>query len=531
MAFVAAPAASAASLTPTVNSNYAAAQGLTAIAYDTILQYNSGVAGGDGDTEIAPTSGFAADYAKDGSISTQAEVTSDVTPTFASDVWATLAGANLSAGHSNSDAGDAFAAVAESFYGSTSAEPSSLQQLSTVAENYGLTPLLATPSTVTSTTSDAIDEAAAAVTSLNPLVVLEGYDPTDFPNGLFSVDGDVNVSSTATVTAVGKPTAYTTTIGVNSSATGGYVLPSAFTLTFPADFTVNTALVASEITAAQESSPPASDAIGTATVISPAISVFVPGSKGVDNTATVYAVSTSSLTQPDFEVYLGQGDYILGTLTGVTFPLTVSFGEPVVEGQATPLPVSSVTMTFPAATSPLEATSCTSLGSLTGTMTDAASSVAALAGDTTDSGAVNLTATPTVVTDDCTATTTTVKTTLAASASRLNTGSPTFTFRVKTGTAFSSETISLTSGLKFVKSKKLKKEISASGAKIKSVKISGGKLVVDFKSKVTSATIKTKKGAVSESAALIKKIKKHKTKKLTLKVKAGSTTISTKIKA
>ena len=53
-------------------------------------------------------------------------------------------------------------------------------------------------------------------------------------------------------------------------------------------------------------------------------------------------------------------------------------------------------------------------------------------------------------------------------------------------------------GLKFVKSKKLAKEVSAR-AKVKSVKIAGGKLVITLKSKVKSVTIKTKKGAVSVS--------------------------------
>jgi hypothetical protein len=530
MAFAAAPAASAASLTPTVNSNYAAAQGLTAISYDTILEYDQAVSMGSPDTAITPTSALQAFISTDGSITTQAEITSDVTPAFAAAVWATLAGANLTAGSSNSDAGDDWAQVAESFYGSLSAEPSSLQQLSTVASTYGLIPLLATPSTVTASSSDAIDLSATAVGSLAPLVALEADDPTDFPNGLFSVDGDVNISSSATVTAIGKPTAYSETFGVSSAASGGYVLPSGFTLTFPADFSINTALVGAEITAAQESNPPAASAIGTASITSPAIAALVPGSKGVDSTAAVYVVATSSLTQPDFEVYLGQNDYILGTLTGVTFPLTVTFGEPVVGGQASPLPVSSVSLNFPAATSPLEATSCTDLGSLTGTMTDGASAVATLAGDTSDSGSLNMTATPTVVTDDCTAAVATVKNTLSASMGGLTGGTPTLSFKVgTTGTAFSTVTVGLPSGLKFAKSKKLAKEVS--GSKIKSVKIAGGKLVITLKSKVKSETIKTKKGLINESASLIKKIKKHKTKKLNLSVKAGTFTVKASVKA
>lgn len=385
-----------------------------------------------------------------------------------------------------------------------------------------------------STDAPKVATAGTSWGNLQSLIGITADDPTDFPGGFYTVDSDVSISSTATVTAIGKPTAYSVSFGASGAAAKGYVLPSAFTLTFPADFTINTALVGSEITSAQESNPPTANAIGTATVTSPVIAALVPGSKGVDSTASVYAVATSSLTQPDFEVYLGQGIYILGSLTGVTFPLTVSFTEPVVSGVPTPLPVSSVTMNFPAATSPLEATSCTDVGTLTGTMTDSLTTLASTYfGDSTDSGALNMTATPTVVTNDCTATPAAVKPTLSGSASGLTNGKPTFTLKVKTGTAFSSATVSLPSGLKFVKTsaKKLAKKISASGAKIKSVRISRGKLVITFKSAVTSTRLKSKKGLISETAGLMKKIKRHKTKKLRFKVKAGSTSISTSVKA
>jgi hypothetical protein len=534
-ALVGASSASAAALQPTVASNYSSAQGLVALAYNTILandeQYASnGAPYGD----IVPTSALQTFINSDGEL-TPSQISTDVTPAFGAAVWATLSGDGFTAAGENDEAaGDVFGDVVSAAYTSDpTGVPAAVQAMVNDAGSIGLSAILATPANVVSTTSDTLDVAITGMSSLQPLVALAADDLADFPNALYSVDGDVNVSSSATVTAIGKPTAYSTTFGVNSSATGGYVLPSGFTLTFPADFTINTALVGSEITAAQESNPPAANAIGTASVTSPVISVLVPGSKGVDSTATVYAVATSSLTQPDFEVYLGQNDYILGTLTGVTFPLTVTFGEPVVGGQATPLPVSSVTMSFPAATSPLEATSCTSLGELTGTMTDGASAVAALAGDTADSGAIAMNASATTVTDDCTAAVTAVKPTLSGSASGLTNGKPTFTLKVKTATAFSSVTVSLPSGLKFVKkaAKKLAKEISASGAKIKSVRISRGKLVITFKSKVTSVTLKAKKGLVSETSGLIKKIKKHKTKKLTFKIKAGSTSLSTRVKA
>jgi hypothetical protein len=389
--------------------------------------------------------------------------------------------------------------------------------------------MAAAVSEFTGTSQPGVAKAATSWPSLASLVQLDTIDPTDFPGGLYTVDGDVSISSTATVTAIGKPVAYSETFGVSGAAAKGFVLPSGFTLTFPADFTINTALVGAEITAAQESNPPTANAIGTASVTSPEIAALVPGSKGVDSTATVYAVATSSLTQPDFEVYLGQSDYILGTLTGVTFPLTVTFGEPVVDGQATPLPVSNVTLNFPAATSPLQAMSCTDAGTLTGTMTDSLTTLASTYfGDSTDSGALNMTATPTVVTNDCAAA---IKNAATGSMSGLTGAHPTLKVKMTAATAFGTVKIGLPKGLKFVKAtaKKLAKEVS--GSKIKSVKISRGSLVITLKSKVTSETITTKKSLISETASLMKSIKKKKTKKLSVAVHAGNTSLKASIKA
>ncbi|HWE59606.1 MAG TPA: hypothetical protein VG228_07920 [Solirubrobacteraceae bacterium] len=383
-----------------------------------------------------------------------------------------------------------------------------------------------------STDAPKVAGAGTSWASLNSLITLDQTDPTDFPGGLYTVDGDVSVSSSATVTAIGKPVAYTTTFGVSGAAANGFVIPAGFTLEFPNNFTINAALVGDEIQASQEANPPSANAVGTATVTSPEIAALVPGSKGVDNTAQVFVVATSSLTQPDFEVYLGQSDYILGTITGVTFPLTVTFGEPVVAGVATPLPVSSVSMTFPAATSPLQATSCTDLGTLTGTMTDSLTTLASTYfGDSTDSGALNMTATPTTVTDACTAATPPpVKSTATGVMHGLTSGHPTLTLKIKTATAFRTVTIGLPHGLSFVKASKkiLAKEISG---KAKSIRIVGGKLVVALRSSVKSATITTKKGLIAETSALIKSIKKKKTKTLKISVHAGSTALTATVKA
>lgn len=368
--------------------------------------------------------------------------------------------------------------------------------------------MLATADANYATDAKNIGAAGASWGSLSSLVGLATLDPTDFPGGLFTVDGDVSVSSSAVVTGLNKPTAYTASFGVSGPAQTGFVLPAAFTLTFPASFNVNTALVAHEIQASQESNPPASSAIGTATVTSPEIAALVPGSKGVDSTAAVYVVQTASLTQPDFEVYLGQGDYILGTLAGVTFPLTVSFGEPIVNGVAVPLPVSNVSMSFPASTSPLKAKSCNNLGTLTGTMTDAASALAAQFGDTADSGAVAMAATATTVLDECPAR-------AVAAIGGIKKGKPTLRIRLvgNGGTPFTNENLTLPNGLM---ARGLKaKGIKVHGAKLRRVIGHGRKITLIFRGKTKSATVFFAKG-IGVTARVQKLVAKHKIKRMAI---------------
>lgn len=388
-------------------------------------------------------------------------------------------------------------------------------------------PYMAAAVTQFKTSAPQVATAGASWAGLTSLVAVVNTDPTDFPGGLYTVDGDVSISSTATVTAIGKPVAYSATFGVSGAAATGFVLPQGFALTFPANFNINAALVADEIQGSQVANPPSANAIGTATVTSPEIAALVPGSKGVDSSAQVFAVATSSLTQPEFEVYLGQGYYILGTLTGVTFPLTVSFGLPYLNGTqlTTPLPVASVTMNFPAATSPLLATSCTDAGTLTGTMTDDAG-VSALAStyfkDTADTGAQAMTATSTVVTNQCATATGFMR--------GLNNGKVRMRVKATTGIPFGTVKIGLPKGLRFVKASKkvLTREVAP---RAKWVRIVHGKLVIALKHKTKVATITTKKGLIFETPALIKSIKRHKTKTLTVSLWAGNTALKISVKA
>ncbi len=362
--------------------------------------------------------------------------------------------------------------------------------------------------------------------------------------GLNSVD-TATITSSGTVTAVNQPIAYNIT---ETAASGGYMLPGAFTFTFPAGLSVNTALVGAEINAAANGTSaaaiaaveanPSGTPIGAVTLTSPIADSY--GGSNNQLVGKIYVVQTGAtsgqgtVTQPYLELWFGPYIYSLGAFPGsLSFPLTIQFGEASTPLGLEPLPTTSLALSFPAATSPVKSASCTTLGTVTGTATDSVANLAYEFGDTSDgvsstSGTaqpVNLAASATAVTNKC------VKPAATGSVGGLTSGHPTFTLKVKAATAFGTVTVGLPGGLKFVKSKKLAKEVSAAGAKVKSVKIAGGKLVITLKSKVTSVTLKTKNGAASETAALIKLIKKHKTKKLTLSVKAGNTSLKASIKA
>ncbi len=116
--------------------------------------------------------------------------------------------------------------------------------------------LASAASTFTGKLQPGVASAAASWPQLSEISSFLGSDNTGaFSNGLYSIDGDLAVSSTATVTAKGKPTAYGVQVGTTSSAPNGYVLPSAFTLSFPGDFQINTALASKEIQSSTEANP------------------------------------------------------------------------------------------------------------------------------------------------------------------------------------------------------------------------------------------------------------------------------------
>jgi len=368
----------------------------------------------------------------------------------------------------------------------------------------------------------AIPGAAEVYGQVPDLLALDAADTTDYPNGLFSVDGDLQVTSTATPKAVGAPTASTITVSTDSAATGGYVFPSSFSLQFPTTYSINTGLIGKEITAGQESAPPASDAIGTVTLKSPAVQYEKLGT-GNTLTGKVYVVASPSATDPSFELSILPGVYELGALSGITPPITVTFGDTSI---GEPLPFSSVSLSFPASSSPLEASSCKALGSDTGSATDEVASLAFGAfGDTTDGyGASSTTATPvsaaavsTVVSNLC------APTASGAKVTGVKKGKPVVKLTVagNGGTKFTKTTIVLPKG---VTAKGLKsKDLKVSSAKLKSVKVSGQKVTLTLKSAAKKATVDFAKG-LKET----KKVKKEKSLKFGVTVVTSAGTSASK---
>jgi len=351
-------------------------------------------------------------------------------------------------------------------------------------------------------------------------------DVTDFPNNpLFSIDGDLTYSATATVKSTGVPAAYTTELATTGSAATGYVLPSAFTLTLPGDFTLNDSLVGRELTGTQEASPVAADAVGTFSLVSPAAKAF--GLSATDTIAgSVYVVDLPKDTDPSLELYLGNGVYMLGTFpTSLAFPLTLTFGG--VDAAALGLsateaiPFQSVSLNFPATSSPVEPTSCSNLGAVTGTATDEVAALAAsLSADTTDgyaatgNTAVAIPGTNTVVTDQCAAVGSKGTLALAKVSKKNKKATPKGTLSLKIagngGTKFTSAAIKLPAGVTYKGKKSATVKFGATATK--TIKLTGLKLTkkeAKAKSfKVSFTVVYSENGTTAVSTAATAKLKK-----------------------
>jgi hypothetical protein len=413
--------------------------------------------------------------------------------------------------------------IAADFSGSAVISGSTTTQPTSTAYAAGIEATFAGDSNAAeyTTLSKEIVEAAESWNQLSQIVDnLYNDDTTDFPNNpLFSIDGDLTYSATATVQSTGITNAYTTSLKTSGGATSGYVLPSSFTLTLPGDFALNDTLVGRELTAAQEANPVAADAIGKFSLVSPASKSF--GLSTTDKvTGSVYVVGFPKATDPSLELYLGSEVYMLGTFpaSGLSFPLTLTFDG--VNASALGLsaneaiPLQSVSMTFPATTSPVKAASCSKLGTVTGTATDEVAALAyQLSGDTADgyaaSGnvAVAIPGTPTVVTDECAATGS--KGTLSVS-SETQQGTLSLKVAGNARTKFKSVTIKLPSGVTEKGKKSVTVKFGATASK--TIKLTGLKLTTKeahAKSfKVSFTVVYSEHGTTAVSTSATAKLKK-----------------------
>jgi hypothetical protein len=382
----------------------------------------------------------------------------------------------------------------------------------------------------------ALPGAAEAFASVPQLISLSNAAAPSFPAGLFTVDGDVAASSTATVKTSGAPAAVSVTLGTTTAAKGGFVLPSQFSLTFPSNYTINVGLAGNEVPAADEANPTkdkSASPIGTFTLDTPALLDVAGPGQPTTVSGSIYAINVNSASPEDvaLELYVPSfGFYDLSSeFTSLAFPLTTTFGEfNIGGGTMEPLPFSSMKISFPASTSPVQATSCSKLGTITAAATDEAAPLASAFGDTTDgfssstgkASPVTLASTATKVTNECP-----IPTKLSASkgsASGISKGKPAFGFKLTDNKDFSSFTVTLPKGFSY--SKFSTKDLKVTGGKVSKVSAKGSKLTVTLKSKTKSVTAKLSKGIKETKSA-----KKDKT--VTLKLGASSKTVSLKIKA
>jgi hypothetical protein len=372
---------------------------------------------------------------------------------------------------------------------------------------------------------------------------LPSYGGKAYPGGPYSVDGNTEITSKATVTGVGKPVAYTMTLKTTGAATAtgktGYIIPQSETFTYPKDFGINLSVLKDEVPYADINDPAsAGKPVGTLTSRSPLAQIA--GGTGTTVTGSVYLVKNANPKNlvPYMVLEIGSNVSVLGTLSGVTFPLTVTFSTPTVFGGALtlPVPLSNLTVSFPAATSPFVVNSCTKISSPTGAVTDFLSPYAPAFGDYSDgdasglnqlAGAVRVPSTKTVLTNACPA--------LKAShgsASGVARGKPHFGFRLSDNAPFSSFTVGLPPGFSYRKFSAADIKVSgttgsgayATAVKVKRVAIKRGTLTVTL-SGPTKQVGTTITGGIAETKAA------EKDRSVTLRLGATGKTVALTIRA
>jgi hypothetical protein len=389
--------------------------------------------------------------------------------------------------------------------------------------------------------------------------IFEELAGTLYPGGLFSVDHDVAVNSTATVTAPGKPAAYAITLATAgaaaSSSSPGYIDPGSEQFTFPKQFSLNLQLLKQEIPYANIWDPTKDGGrpIGSLTISSPASGLISDNLSSTSASGQVYLVHNPNAKSlvPELELWIsgssgasGVEVAVLGKLSGLSFPQTVNFGVPMVGGgllnsaglpMQMSLPLSSLTVSFPAASSPFIIPSCSSATAPTAAVSDSLAPYASDFGDDSDgydastntTSPIKAPSSKTVVTDACTKLTTS-----GASASGIKQGKPKFGFTLSDSKQFSSFSVELPKGFTFAKFSSADLKLtgttgsgaSATAVKVKSVSVKGQKLNVTLSAPTTKVAAKLSGGIAAASSA-------RKDKTVTLKLGAGGVSVAVKFKS
>jgi hypothetical protein len=298
---------------------------------------------------------------------------------------------------------------------------------------------------------------------------------------------------------------------------------SALSLTIPSNVSPNLIGAATDLCSAPTATFSNCTSVGVAQAVSPLVATALSGA--VYLTGSIASPVMTIAFPPPYALELN------GAIT--TSSNKVAFTN------IPDVPLTSLTVALKGGTTGLFQTSCTT-----------ATATANATGAFTGQNGATATATAPLTISGCSATTTTTPppttTTKKAGAPSISSASlsglanrkPKLSFKLTAGKngapKLSSVTVKLPSGVSFVK-KGLKKGVTVSGAKIKSVSLSGGKLTITLKSSVTSFSVKVSTKALSETKGLATKVKKKKTKSLKLSIsakdaKGTKTTITTSVK-
>lgn len=272
---------------------------------------------------------------------------------------------------------------------------------------------------------------------------------------------------------------------------------------------------------------PVGQAAIKSTTLSVPSSVLSPNTSAIALANTSTPVGTATAVTPLLSTPLTGNVYLIGTFPSLS--LQIRFPSPTAFDLTGAVNITNNSVAFAAIPDvPLSALGVTLSGGPDAVfVTTCGASSATISGAFTGQNGLTHTASSSFAISGCSSSTpppTVGKPTASGSFSGLPSGHPKLTVSVKHGSNapdISKVSIGLPSGLKFSgkaihksHGKVTVKGLSISGGKLKSAKVSGGKLVITLSKAVSSVSITVKGPLVTETKALAKKVKKHKVKKL-----------------